>query len=239
MKRKNKEQKKNNRKAEKNKVKWLRIILMLSIILIVLFGILIFVYFLNLSISKQGPIALPEELIQEYQERIGQYEEKLKTATSDQERQKTMLAIGAAKFALGDYRGSQIAYENLLDQFPENSQGFLGLGDCFLEFKKYTKAENAYLKALERDPGSIDVYRKLFYLYTSILKKNKSQILAFLEKGQKALGENNKSILELYYAYAQKTNDLTAQKKWLEKILAVDPNDDEYQKELKILVETP
>ena len=109
------------------------------------------------------------------------------------------LQLGTYRKIAGDYAGAQVAWEYVVNSGGSNIAyiAYGNLGELNLDFlKNYPKAEADYKAAINLSPKTIDYYRELFLLYTTVYKTNTSAAADIVAQGLKA-NPNNPDLLQM------------------------------------------
>jgi len=203
------------------KIKNSKIILIIAII-VVAAGI--FYYFNNHKKPQQGEefkiidnqadiiwsenLNLPADARQNYEQRIADIENQLKTATIVDDLVAHYNNLGLFNGYLGNYRVAYDYYLQSLEVAPEFRRSWLALGDLFFKMKAYQSAEAAYQKANAIFNYDDLGYRKLAELYTQIYPTDMAKIRQVYKEGLEIVRNNTSNDIPLMKHYA----------KWMESI---------------------
>ena len=122
---------------------------------------------------KDASLKIKSELtpaqIAEWQEKLAQAQEGLKTDSSCQENPRDCYSfyeqIGLAKQMLGDLADAVNAYEQAIGNDPTNYFSYISLGDIYQSIEDYYKAEEYYISAITARSEENIGYLKLGELY--------------------------------------------------------------------------
>jgi tetratricopeptide (TPR) repeat protein len=74
--------------------------------------------------------------------------------------------LGNSYYALGEHNSAISAYREAASKTDDYSPtAYANIGNAYLGMKNYTKAQEAYLKSIEQDPGQPQVYLNLVEIY--------------------------------------------------------------------------
>jgi len=130
--------------------------------------------------------------------------EKIKEITAqlkkDYDRREEWLNLGIWRKTIGDYEGAKEAWEFVTLIRPTDAVAFHNLGDLYSQYLiDFPKAEQYYLAAIAKEPGTPFYYVKLHEFYRYFVKKL-DLAENILVQGIKATGGDSalKNILEAY-----------------------------------------
>ena len=109
----------------------------------------------------------------------------------------------------GDLAKAEAQYKDIVENHPRDWFSWNGLGNVYRDQSEYTKAEEAYLKAIAINPRFDQVYRNIYNLYYAWSTQDKTQFAkseAVLLQGVKYLPKSE-IVLEEILNYYQKTGN--------------------------------
>jgi tetratricopeptide (TPR) repeat protein len=98
---------------------------------------------------------------------------------------KAKFAEGGTLSSAGQYDEAIAKFNEVLVEVPKCPECYLNIGSVNTQKKDYDKAEEAYKKALELDPESVDAYNGLANIYNSQKKFKEAQAMS-AEAGKRA-----------------------------------------------------
>jgi tetratricopeptide (TPR) repeat protein len=118
------------------------------------------------------------------------------------------LKLGTYRKIAGDYAGAQVAWQYVVNSGASNIAyiAYGDLGELNLDFlKNYPRAEADYKAAISLSPQSIDYYRELFLMYTTVYKTNTTAAADIVAQGLKA-NPNNPDLVQMRQQLQTKSN---------------------------------
>ncbi len=133
------------------------------------------------------------------------------------------LQLGILRKAAGDYEGAAEIWKYVTLIRPDDYIAFNNLGDLYKYYlKNYSQAEKYWLRSVALKTDFVQGYQELSDLYRYNLKKPDSAVSILIE----GINKNPKiTDLPMYLAtYYQDMGDKINAKKYFEKVLTIDPN---------------
>jgi Tfp pilus assembly protein PilF len=140
------------------------------------------------------PATLSAEAAAGMRKEIAQLTTQIKTDPGNSE---LWLVLGLRRQEIADYEGAREIYDYVTRLLPSDSTAYINLGNLYHYYlKDFPKAEQYFLKALERDRKVALVYLNLHDLYRYSYKTNTAAAADILKQGIK----ENPEAVDLYVA---------------------------------------
>ena len=174
---------------------------------------------------------LPPELTEQYQKLFDAAKNDIQ---KDPGKYMAWIQIGQTKLDAGDYEGAERAWRHIAELKPDSYVAFRQLGYLYgYVVHDFPKAEAAYREVIKRDAGLADSYTSLYDIYRSWEGKESLAPQILLEGLQNLKDEPYLiAALARHYRY---NNEIDKAIEYFEKLLAVDPQNQEAQEALKNL----
>jgi tetratricopeptide (TPR) repeat protein len=145
-------------------------------------------------------------------------------------------SLGTGKKNLGDYIGAEEALQKAIELDKESINALSNLGTLYVEWRRYSEAEQTFKKMIERQPKMSEGYLRLSELYESGNYGTKQQAEEILITGLANIPEHP-SILFALAEYYQAQGDKAKAISYYERLLPAAPQNkaalEEIIKELK------
>jgi tetratricopeptide (TPR) repeat protein len=123
-------------------------------------------------------------------------------------------------------------YELAASIKPDQYIPYSNMGGVYQQKKDFTKAEEAFKKALSLDPQAISVYQKLYDLYRYDLKKYPHEIMPFFAEAMQKTN-NSMEIVRIYATYLYDVKDYEMALIMWEAMVKAYPDNELYQKRVE------
>ena len=147
------------------------------------------------------------------------------------------LDLGFYKNELGDTKGAIAAYKEGIEKFPTHQVMLSNLAHVYENVKEYDKAEEYYKRVIGANPRNVRIIIDLANLYRFYFTGREGEILKLVEADGLFANPDNPDLwgyLANFYRY--QLNDKNKAVEYYQKILAVTPNDEATQAELRNLL---
>lgn len=134
------------------------------------------------------------------------------------------LQVGLLKKVIGDYVGTQDAWEYAARVRPTEATTFKNLGELYWHYlPDYPRSEKNFRKAIENKPDDPTTYVSLSELYRFSYKEKVSMALTILFEGLKTNPDNSTLVKAIADFYGEQGNNEKALE-WWQKALQLDPS---------------
>jgi len=124
---------------------------------------------------------LSEEQENEARKRMAELSDELR---KDSGLRNSWLELASYRRLIGDYMGAEEIWLFMTKKWPTDEVPYINLGDLYhLYTPDFSKAEEYYLKALDMDAFSMEIYVKIHEFYTLSYTEHKDKLKLIIEKG--------------------------------------------------------